>query len=92
MSVLICLLGQETYSQVFQVIIFLFDWILGVMTIQLPLDFHLIFSYLKPHGLTWDQGGSLLVCLMSLCFKYHLNPLRQSKVIGPPVQGTEFGY
>ncbi|CAF4432907.1 unnamed protein product, partial [Adineta steineri] len=40
---------------------------------------------LKPHGLTWEEGGSLIGCLMSLCFKSQLNPLRQSKVIGLPV-------
>ena len=68
----------------FQVHIFLFDWVLGVVTFQLPLDFHPIFSYPKPHGLTWDQGGHLSLCIMNLCFKFHLNPLRQSKVIGLP--------
>ena len=33
-----------------------------------------------------------LKCLMSLCYKSQLNPLRQSKVIGPPVHGTKIGY
>ena len=36
----------------FQVHIFLFDWVLGVVTFQLPLLFHLIFYYSKPNGLT----------------------------------------
>ena len=29
-----------------------FGWILEVVTFQLPLIFHTIFYYLKPHGLT----------------------------------------
>ena len=76
----------------FQVIIFLFDLVLEAVTFQLPLDFHPNFSELKLNGLTWDQMDSLLGCLMILCFKYQLNPLRQSKVIGLPVQGTEIRY
>ena len=35
-----------------QVIIHLFDRVLGVVTFQLPLDFHPNISYLKPIGLT----------------------------------------
>ena len=63
---------------------FLFDWVLGVVTIQLPLAFHPIFLYRKPNGLTWYQGGSLILWLMNLGFKFQLNLLIQSKVIGPP--------
>ena len=51
----------------FQVHIFSFDWILGVVTFQLSLAFHLIFSYPKTHGLTWEQGFSLLWFLKNLC-------------------------
>ena len=69
----------------FQVIIFSFDRVLEVVTFQLPLDFHSTFSYLKINGLKWDQGDSLLECLMILFFKSQLNPLRKSKVIGPLV-------
>ena len=72
--------------------IFLFDLVLGVVTIQLPLEFHPIFYYLKPHGFTWDKRGSFPWCLMNLCLKFQLNPLRKSKFIGLPVQVTEFGY
>ena len=67
----------------FQVHIFPFDWVLGAMTFQLPLDFHPIFSYPKPQGLTWDHGGSILLYLKKLCFKFHINPMWESKVIGP---------
>ena len=42
----------------FQVQIFPFDWVLGAMTFRLPLGFNPIFSYSKPHGLTWYQGYS----------------------------------
>ena len=72
----------------FQVIILLFDRVLEVVTFQLPLDIHPNLSYLKLNVLTWDQRVSLIICLMSLCFKYQLNPLRKSKVIDPPVQGN----
>ena len=76
----------------FQVIIFLFDWVLEAMTFQLPLDFHPTFPNLTLNGLTWDQGYFIIGSLMILCFKSHPNPLKKSKVIGLPVQGTEFGY
>ena len=59
MSVLRCL-GNKTTPKDFQDIIFPFDRVLEVVTFQLPLNFHPIFSYLKLNGLTWDQGGSLL--------------------------------
>ena len=31
-----------------------FGWILEVVTLWLPIFFHLVISYSKPHGLTWD--------------------------------------
>ena len=49
-----------------------------------PLTFILYFLYPKTHGLTWDQGFYLILCLMNLCFKFQLNPLRKSKFIGLP--------
>ena len=66
----------------FQVHIFPFDWVLGAVTFQLPLLFHLRFSYSKPHGLTWDQKGSLHWCLKNLCSIFQLNLMTKSKVIG----------
>ena len=65
----------------FQVHIFPFDWVLGTMTFQLPLDFHPIFSYPKPHGLMWDNRVSLLLCLKNLFFNFHLNLMWKSKFI-----------
>ena len=65
----------------FQVHIFLCDWVLGVVTIQLPLDFHPLFSYPKPHGLKWDKGASILWYLKNPCLNFQLNPMWQSKVI-----------
>ena len=67
----------------FQVHIFPFDRVFGVVTFRLPLGFHPIFSYPKPHGLTWVQGGYLFWCLKNLCFNFQLNPMWKSKVIGP---------
>ena len=75
-----------------QVIIFPLDQVLEAVTFQLHLDFHPKFSYLKLNVLTCYQQGFLLGCLMSLCFKYQLNLLRQSKVIDLLVQGMKFGY
>ena len=75
-----------------QVIIHRLDRVLGNVTFQLPLDFHPNLSYVKPIGLTWNQGGYLLICIMRLCFKPHLNPIRKSKVIDLPMQGTEMGH
>ena len=68
----------------FQVHISLFDWVLGVVTFLLPLEFNPIFSYLKPDVFTWNKWGSLFLCLKNLSFKFQLNLMRQSKVIGPP--------
>ena len=74
----------------FQVIICLFDRLLEV--VQLPLDFHPNFYYLKLNGLTWYQGCYLIGCIIRIFFKYHLNPFKQSKVIDPPLQGTKMGF
>ena len=75
-----------------QVIIFQFDWVLRVVTFQLPLEFHPNLSYIKLNVLTWDQGGSPIICLMRLCFKPQLNLIRQSKVIHLPMKVAEMGY
>ena len=68
----------------FQVHIFPFDWVFGVVTFLLILGFHPIFSYPKPHGLTWDQGGCLIWYLKKICFNFRMNLICKSKVIGPP--------
>ena len=44
----------------FQVHTLSFDWVLGVVALQLPLGFHPIFSYTKPHGLALYQGVYLI--------------------------------
>lgn len=78
-----CLLCQEPSSQGVSRS-YLSIWLgFGAMTFRLPLGFHPIFSYPKPHGLTWDQGVSLLWCVKNRCFNFQLNLMWQSKVIGP---------
>jgi hypothetical protein len=47
---------KNHHPKEFQVHIFPFDWVLGALTFQVTFDFNPIFSYLKPGGLTWDQG------------------------------------
>ena len=85
-------MSRRIYPMIPKVIIHLFDRVLGVVTFQLPLDFHPKLPYIKFNGLTWYQGCSLIICLMSLCFKSQLNPIRKSKVIDPLMQGIEIGY
>ena len=75
----------------FQVHIDPFDWVLGVVTFQLPLDFNPIFPYPKHNGLKLDKGGFILECLENLCFKFKLNLLRKSKVIGPRSRALNVG-
>jgi hypothetical protein len=70
---------------------FPFDWVLRAVTFQLPLNFHLRFSYSKPHGLKCDKGGSFHYCLKNLCSIFHLNPMRQSKVISLPMRVPNMG-
>ena len=84
--------SRITLPRIFKSLSFPFEQVLEVVTFQLPHNCHPFFSYLKINGFTWDHRYSLLGFLMSLCFKYHRNPMRQSKVIGPQVQGTEIGY
>ena len=61
------------------------------MTIQQPLEFNTIFPYPKTHGLELDQGVPIRLCLINLYFKFHLNPLKKSKVIGPPNRVPSLG-
>ena len=75
-----------------QVFIHSFDRVLGLVTLQLPWIFNHNFFNLKPIGLTWDQGYYLPMCLKISCSKPHLNPIRQSKVIHPPMKVAEMGY
>ena len=59
-----------------------FGLVFKVVTFQFSLVFHLGFSYLKPHGLTRDQRGSLPWHLKKTCPSFHLNPMWKSKYIG----------
>ena len=75
-----------------QVFIHPFDRVWGLVTLQLPWIFHPNIYNLKPIGLEWDQGDSLPMSLKSLCSKPQLDPIRQSKVIHPPMKVVEMGY
>ena len=66
----VIILSRTILPRIFEVHICLFQWVLGVMTIQLSLDIHHIFSYPKPHGLTWDKGVSFLWCIINLFFQF----------------------
>jgi hypothetical protein len=86
------LISRRVYLLIDKFFIHPFDRVWGLVTLQLPEIFHPNFFHLKPIGLTWYQVYYLPIHLKILCSKPHLNLIRQSKVIHPPVKVAEMGY